>query len=176
MGKKLRELHMRHHFQDHDRGFGVSAPYWDHVFGTAPRRRRTRAVLAVRHAGPAVTREPDPPIDRRDPEEAEVVDGLPVLAADVDQAPPPTRRARRRRSSCRRTGCPPWSPCPPARWRRWPPRGSSPGAATVAMVHRRRSRALTRRARRRKAAARTPLGEVVSSTSFLVDVHLLRRD
>jgi len=40
MGKKLRELHMRHHFQDHDRGFGVSAPYWDHVFGTAPRRRR----------------------------------------------------------------------------------------------------------------------------------------
>ena len=40
MGKKLRELHMRHHFQDGDRGFGVSAPYWDHVFGTAPRRRR----------------------------------------------------------------------------------------------------------------------------------------
>ena len=40
VGKKLRELHMRHHFQDHDRGFGVSAPYWDHVFGTAPERRR----------------------------------------------------------------------------------------------------------------------------------------
>jgi len=39
-GKKLRELHMRHHFQDGDRGFGVSAPYWDHVFGTAPRQRR----------------------------------------------------------------------------------------------------------------------------------------
>jgi sterol desaturase/sphingolipid hydroxylase (fatty acid hydroxylase superfamily) len=39
MGRKLRELHMRHHFQDDERGFGVSAPYWDHVFGTAPRRR-----------------------------------------------------------------------------------------------------------------------------------------
>jgi dihydroceramide fatty acyl 2-hydroxylase len=39
VGKKLRELHMRHHFQDHERGFGVSAPYWDRVFGTAPRPR-----------------------------------------------------------------------------------------------------------------------------------------
>jgi sterol desaturase/sphingolipid hydroxylase (fatty acid hydroxylase superfamily) len=40
LGRRLRELHMRHHFQDHERGFGVSAPYWDHVFGTAPKRRR----------------------------------------------------------------------------------------------------------------------------------------
>jgi sterol desaturase/sphingolipid hydroxylase (fatty acid hydroxylase superfamily) len=40
VGKKLRELHMRHHFQDHHAGFGVSAPYWDHVFGTAPRRAK----------------------------------------------------------------------------------------------------------------------------------------
>ncbi len=39
MGRKLREQHMRHHFQDHDSGFGVSAPFWDHVFGTAPTRR-----------------------------------------------------------------------------------------------------------------------------------------
>ncbi|MDP9385590.1 MAG: sterol desaturase family protein [Actinomycetota bacterium] len=39
VGRRLRELHMRHHFQDHERGFGVSAPYWDHVFGTPPRRR-----------------------------------------------------------------------------------------------------------------------------------------
>jgi len=36
--RKLRELHMRHHFQDHTRGFGVSAPFWDYVFGTAPKR------------------------------------------------------------------------------------------------------------------------------------------
>ena len=38
VGRRLRELHMRHHFQDHERGFGVSAPYWDRVFRTAPRR------------------------------------------------------------------------------------------------------------------------------------------
>jgi dihydroceramide fatty acyl 2-hydroxylase len=37
-GRRLRELHMRHHFQDDTRGFGVSAPWWDRVFGTAPRR------------------------------------------------------------------------------------------------------------------------------------------
>ena len=39
VGKRLRELHMRHHFQDDERGFGVSAPYWDHAFGTAPEKR-----------------------------------------------------------------------------------------------------------------------------------------
>jgi dihydroceramide fatty acyl 2-hydroxylase len=39
VGRTLRELHMRHHFQDHERGFGVSAPYWDHVFRTPPQRR-----------------------------------------------------------------------------------------------------------------------------------------
>jgi dihydroceramide fatty acyl 2-hydroxylase len=39
-GRRLRELHMRHHFQDDTRGFGVSAPWWDLVFGTAPRRGR----------------------------------------------------------------------------------------------------------------------------------------
>ena len=38
LGKRLRELHMRHHFQDHERGYGVSAPFWDHVFGTAPKK------------------------------------------------------------------------------------------------------------------------------------------
>jgi dihydroceramide fatty acyl 2-hydroxylase len=39
LGRFLRESHMRHHFQDDERGFGVSAPYWDHVFGTPPQRR-----------------------------------------------------------------------------------------------------------------------------------------
>jgi dihydroceramide fatty acyl 2-hydroxylase len=38
LGRWLREMHMRHHFQDDTRGFGVSAPWWDHVFRTAPRR------------------------------------------------------------------------------------------------------------------------------------------
>jgi len=40
LGKKLRELHMRHHFQNDERSFGVSAPFWDHVFGTAPNKVR----------------------------------------------------------------------------------------------------------------------------------------
>lgn len=35
-GKHLREWHMRHHFQDHDRSYGVSSPTWDHVFQTQP--------------------------------------------------------------------------------------------------------------------------------------------
>jgi dihydroceramide fatty acyl 2-hydroxylase len=39
LGKRLRELHMRHHFQDDDKGFGISAPYWDVVFRTHPERR-----------------------------------------------------------------------------------------------------------------------------------------
>ncbi len=39
----LRERHMRHHFQDDTRGFGVSAPYWDNIFHTAPRSRKAAA-------------------------------------------------------------------------------------------------------------------------------------
>ena len=42
VGRKLRELHMRHHFQDPDTGYGVSAPWWDHVFGTATKKRGTK--------------------------------------------------------------------------------------------------------------------------------------
>ena len=33
---------MRHHFQDDERGFGISAPYWDRVFGTIARRAARR--------------------------------------------------------------------------------------------------------------------------------------
>ncbi len=40
LGRALRERHMRHHFQDDTRGFGISAPYWDEVFGTSSRARR----------------------------------------------------------------------------------------------------------------------------------------
>lgn len=40
LGRRLREQHMRHHFQDHRFGFGVSSPLWDAVFRTLPRRRR----------------------------------------------------------------------------------------------------------------------------------------
>lgn len=41
-GKRLREQHMRHHFQDHRYGYGVSSPLWDAVFGTLPSRRTAR--------------------------------------------------------------------------------------------------------------------------------------
>jgi dihydroceramide fatty acyl 2-hydroxylase len=41
-GRWLRELHMRHHFQDDTRGFGISAPWWDHVFRTATTVSRAR--------------------------------------------------------------------------------------------------------------------------------------
>jgi sterol desaturase/sphingolipid hydroxylase (fatty acid hydroxylase superfamily) len=41
LGRILRERHMRHHFQDDTKGFGISAPYWDEVFRTSPRSRRT---------------------------------------------------------------------------------------------------------------------------------------
>lgn len=42
LGRMLRERHMRHHFQDDTRGFGISAPYWDELFGTSPRGRGAR--------------------------------------------------------------------------------------------------------------------------------------
>jgi sterol desaturase/sphingolipid hydroxylase (fatty acid hydroxylase superfamily) len=41
LGRALRERHMRHHFQDDTRGFGISAPYWDEVFRTSSRTRRS---------------------------------------------------------------------------------------------------------------------------------------
>jgi len=41
LGRLLHELHMRHHFQDDTRGFGVSAPFWDYVFRT-PQLRSQR--------------------------------------------------------------------------------------------------------------------------------------
>jgi dihydroceramide fatty acyl 2-hydroxylase len=39
LGRWLRELHMRHHFQDDTSGFGISAPFWDHVFRTVTSAR-----------------------------------------------------------------------------------------------------------------------------------------
>jgi len=41
LGRMLRERHMRHHFQDDTRGFGISAPYWDEVFRTSSHGRRS---------------------------------------------------------------------------------------------------------------------------------------
>ena len=37
----LRRYHYRHHFQQSDRGYGVSSPFWDRVFRTSPVIRRT---------------------------------------------------------------------------------------------------------------------------------------
>ena len=50
---------MRHHFQDHRYGFGVSSPIWDVVFQTLPRRR---APAAARRAEdqPGCRRRPRP--------------------------------------------------------------------------------------------------------------------
>ena len=45
------------------------------------------------------------------------------------------------------------------------------GAATIAVVSRRRNKRAVKRGKRSST-----LGEIVSSRSFLVDVHLLRRD
>ena len=41
--RRLRELHMRHHFEDETRGYGISAPYWDMIFGTFRPRSRPPA-------------------------------------------------------------------------------------------------------------------------------------
>lgn len=35
--RMLRSRHMLHHFRDHHNYYGVSAPWWDHVFGTTPK-------------------------------------------------------------------------------------------------------------------------------------------
>lgn len=46
LGRYLRQTHMLHHFRDPESYYGVSAPYWDNVFGTRhvppsePRQRR----------------------------------------------------------------------------------------------------------------------------------------
>lgn len=43
LGHLLKELHMRHHFEDDRCGFAISAPWWDIVFRTySPRARRRR--------------------------------------------------------------------------------------------------------------------------------------
>lgn len=35
---RLKQYHMLHHYRDDDRGYGVSTPIWDYVFGTVPER------------------------------------------------------------------------------------------------------------------------------------------
>jgi hypothetical protein len=91
--------------------------------------------------------------DRFAEDEGEIVDGLPVVAdaRPIEPSRPlvPARQAAALAAT-----------------------GFVAGAATAAVVQRRRARAGVRRRRRRKAG---PLGEIVASNSFLVDVHLIRR-
>jgi len=87
-------------------------------------------------------------------QEEEVVDGLPVPAAPavIEPALPalvPARQAAALAAT-----------------------GFVAGAATVAVVHRRR----TRVPRRKRKKAKGGIGEIMASNSFLVDVHLLKRD
>ena len=87
--------------------------------------------------------------------DGEIVDGLPVVADVYElEAVPPGMVPVRQAAALAATGF-------------------VAGACTVAVVHHRRMRVGARRRRKRKA---TGLGEIVSSNSFLVDVHLLRRD
>jgi dihydroceramide fatty acyl 2-hydroxylase len=46
VGHLLRELHMRHHFEDDQCGFAISAPWWDIVFRTYSPRARSRGAGA----------------------------------------------------------------------------------------------------------------------------------
>ncbi len=87
--------------------------------------------------------------DRELVEDAEVVDALPVVAPRAELAPVGGRQVAALAAT-----------------------GFVAGAATVAMVRTRKSRAARRRRRQRV----TSLGEIVSTNSFLVDVHLLRRE
>jgi hypothetical protein len=101
--------------------------------------------------------------DPQPPDEAdavEVVDGLPVLSSDNS----PTAVAEPQPSG---------GLVPARQVAALAATGFVAGAATVAVFHHRRARPLSRRKRAKK---RTALGEVVTSNSFLVDVHLLRRD
>ena len=89
-----------------------------------------------------------------EPEDEEVLDGLPVVAEPVAVEVRPAAVPARQAAALAATGF-------------------VAGAATAAMVTRRWSRGAARRRRRRRAGG---LGEVVASNSFLIDVHLLRRE
>jgi hypothetical protein len=87
--------------------------------------------------------------------EYEVVDGYPV-PAEPAPVPEPVRPAQ----------------VPAVQAAALAATGFVAGAATVAVVARRRSRVTRRRRKKGKGA----IGEIVASNSFLVDVHLVRRD
>jgi hypothetical protein len=89
-------------------------------------------------------------------EDVEIVDGLPVPAGPPPPVPEPLRPAQ----------------VPAVQAAALAATGFVCGAATVAVVARRRGRLSRRRRKKGKGA----IGEIVGSNSFLVDVHLVRRD
>jgi hypothetical protein len=91
-------------------------------------------------------------VSETDEAEGEVVDGLPVVAESRAVQPARTLVPARQAAALAATGF-------------------VAGVATVAVVHRRRSRAPSRKRRMRGGS----LGEIVASNSFLVDVHLIKR-
>jgi C4-dicarboxylate transporter len=94
----------------------------------------------------------DPGVHRD--EAGEVVDGVPVVASTREIEPVAPAVPARQAAALAATSF-------------------VAGAAAVAVVSRRRARTARRRLRRRQVGT---LGEIVTSNSFLVDVHLLRRD
>jgi hypothetical protein len=94
-----------------------------------------------------------------EPEEAEVVDGTPVLH---HEAPAPAAVAPGELAVVGNRNVAALAAS-----------GFVAGAATMALAHRRRAKKVLAARRRQK---RLPFGEVVGSNSFLIDVHLLRRD
>lgn len=86
----------------------------------------------------------------------EVVDGLPVLAGEAPSTALDIVRPAQ---------------VPAVQAAALAATGFVAGVATVAVFGRRRRRLVARRRRRQKGA----IGEIVSSSSFLVDVHVLRR-
>lgn len=112
----------------------------------------------MRHDPGLVTQEPDDIIETTEAAaDEEVIDGLPVLADDTRVIEPvmPAAVPARQAAALAATGF-------------------VAGAATVALVHRHKVKVASKRSRRGKK--RAALGEIVTSNSFLVDVHLLRRD
>jgi hypothetical protein len=103
----------------------------------------------------SVTEDHDTSVTQEDEEEVEIVDGLPVVSdrtrvlESSEPAPLPARQAATLAAT-----------------------GFAAGAVTAAIVTRRRAKRLPRKAKKKKGV----VGEIVSSNSFLVDVHLLRRD
>ncbi|CAM5725932.1 hypothetical protein SGLAM104S_09313 [Streptomyces glaucescens] len=90
--RHLRSLHMRHHFRDDTKGFGISAPYWDELFGTSIARRAP--VRRPGHLSPVPTAGPTTRLPGRRGRPA-ANDSSPKSSMPPRGCPrPPSRRSR----------------------------------------------------------------------------------